>query len=547
MKTRYSVTRTLAVILWLLCATLICLNVDASALRLSGAAVAVPKPSPPSTSQSSGQTSSPVDAKKVVEDTFDIVETIQKEKKDTTASGPPAKRDMMAEAEQIRAMFIKAQLEQAKQAEERAKNAKNSAEAEVYARDAKLKNEAAQTAAGNLAVAAPPQPASGTAPQPATGSNFKFRSSTLELLRGESEKLDNIIKQKSSDDASKRAITTFGTGQAGAGGVALYKAAKMLTPLERARITSAAVEDGRLVLTYDGQKLRFPEFDPQFLALAIRCVYGGEGLVKGTLIANEKNDVVISTGKERYGEVAWKKEFLPGLPNDLTIGQEIALDLGPGVGALSLPEPSYERITYYGPLRGNVLGQVLQESDMIFMMFWTGVDWRTGLPLDPAKLPGYESRTELLLKHPQPRPARAPEQKPAHWWDDTVWFVWTPDEFALQLRPQSSEFEFVTAKMKVTVWSAIDSNVDAQEKSEGEYLTQHYDDFARAFPVLARLKEAAKAVAAVRWLKNNQVPLDSGWATAYKLPKIDTLDKVLRYSVYIYRDDAGKPVVEQPQ
>jgi hypothetical protein len=460
---------------------------------------------------------------------------------------------MLADELRIRAQFVKDQLEQARLSEERAKNAKNSAEAQVYAKDARLKAEAAQSAAQGLGVA-PPQsvrPPADTgrqsgAGQTETGSRIQFNSGAFRQLQNSNEILHDVEK-KSEAGAKERAIKSFGEGQAGAGGVALYKAATMLTPLDRSKITSASVEDGRLVLSYDGQKLHFPQFDPQFLALVIRSVYGGEGLVKGTLVANERNAVVISTGKDRYGEVAWKKEFLPELPQNLTEGQELALDLGPGVGALSLPEPSYERITYYGPLRGNALGQILQESDMVFMMFWGGVDWKTGLPLDPRTLSGYESSADLMLRQPPTESRPRKEEKAKHWWDETVWFVWTPDEFSLQLQPGSTEFEFVKAKMKVTVWSVQEANVDAREKSEGEYLTQHYDDFARAFPVLVRLKEAAKIVAAVRWLKNNQVPLDLGWANSYKLPKIDTLDKVLRFSVAIHRDKSGKPLVETPQ
>src|SRR5437660_893204 len=152
MNSKRTVSRavTLAVCLLL---TVICLQANANRLGATGNAhsVAVPKPTPPATSE---------EAKTQVDDTFVLTETIQKEKKETPASGPPAKRDKMAEAEQIRAMFIKNQLEQEKKSADRAKNAKNSAEAEVYAKDARLKSEAAQAAAQNLAVAAPPQPAS---------------------------------------------------------------------------------------------------------------------------------------------------------------------------------------------------------------------------------------------------------------------------------------------------------------------------------------------------------------------------------------------------
>lgn len=310
----------------------------------------------------------------------------------------------------------------------------------------------------------------------------------------------------------------------------------------------AQVENGRLVLAYDGRKLRFPALDLQYLALAMRSVYGGEGLVKGTLQANEHNAVVLSTGKDQYGEVVWKKEFLPDLPKTLTIGETMALDLAPGVGALSLPDPSYGRMTYYGPLKGNRLGQALQESDMVFSMFWYGIHWKTGLPLDPAKLPGYESAIDVELRQPPREEKRREFEKAKNWWDETVWFVWTPDEMSLQLSADQSDFEFVKATMKVTVWGVREETVSARSREQGVYLTQNFDSLAGAFPMLAQMREAAKAVAVVRWLKQNNVPVSLAWAKSQPLTKAETPERYRRFSVTVERDDKGKPlVVTEPQ
>ena len=272
-------------------------------------------------------------------------------------------------------------------------------------------------------------------------------------------------------------------------------------------------------------------------------MYGGEGLVKGTLRANENNAVVLSTSKEQYGEVVWKKEFLPDLPKNLTVGENMALDLGPGVGALSLPDPSYGRITYYGPLKGTILGQVLQESDMVFSMFWYGVHWKTGLPLEPLKLQGYESAIDIDLRQPPHQKQTTNSEKPKNWWEETVWFIWTPGEISLQLSSKRPEFEFVKAMMKVTVWGVREENVSAASRAQGEYLTENFDNFAKAFPVLAQLREAAKAVAVVRWLKQNNVAMSVEWAKSYPLATVDTLEKYRRFSVTIERDDNGKPLV----
>lgn len=485
-----------------------------------------------------------------------IIEKIpREEKREGAPPKPPAKQDRLAEELDIRAMFLKAQNQQAKEAQARAERTTNPAERQVLLKDAQLKAETVQSMTRTITgpPAAPSSQSEGAAPTqgaaPAPRQNqIKQTWGALEQLKQSDVESRNAAEAKSPAAAKGRATEAFKEGRAGAGGVALYKAATMLTPLDPAKMTSALIDNGRLVLVYDGQKLLFPVMDSQFLALAIRSVYGGEGLVKGKLLANETNAVVLSTGKDLYGDVAWKKEFLPGLPEDLKVGEEMALDLGPGVGVLSLPEPSHDRVTYYGPLKGNLLGQVVQESDMVFSMYWYGVDWKSGKPIDPARLPGYESAIENDLRQATDPDAQVKPREPGkNWWEDTVWFVWTPDTISLQLPPEAKEFEFVKATMKVNVWGVREENVRPSSRLEGEYITNHFDDFARAFPVLARLREAAKAVAVVRWLKQNKVPLELAWARSHPLTPATTPDTIRRFSVYVHRDrTTGKPIIENP-
>jgi hypothetical protein len=473
----------------------------------------------------------------------------KKDKTQETAPRPPSKDKVLMDEARERLEWLKATRDQLQERINHAETAKNPAEAMVYAKDALLKADSAETLKRSIVGPPPaeaPAAAVATGASSNSGSRIQFHSGALQQLMQSNEFAQQAVETKSPDRAAERSKQAFGEGRAGAGGVALYKPARMLTPLDPTKITGAVIENGRLILVYDGRRLLFPEFDPQFLTVALRSVYGGEGLVKGTLLANEENAVVLRTGPDRYGDVAWKKEFLPDLPKELTLGQELSLDLGPGVGVLSLPKPSYDRVTYYGPLKGNLMGQVVQQSDMVFSMFWYGVDWRTGRPMEPDKFPGFVTNIERQLAlpaMPKEEPARKTE-KAKNWWEETVWFVWTPGEMDLQLSADGKEFEFAKATMKVTVWSVREENVRADSQAQGEFITAHYDDFARAIPVLGQLKEAAKTVAAVRWLKQNHVPLDIGWAKANTLTRVKTPEEIQRYSVYVQRDKSGRPEVE---
>jgi hypothetical protein len=149
-----------------------------------------------------------------------------------------------------------------------------------------------------------------------------------------------------------------------------------------------------------------------------------------------------------------------------------------------------------------------------------------------------------LKQQEKPAAPQQPREKAKNWWEETVWFVWTPDEMILQLVPESGEFAFVKSTMKCNVWGVNEDRVRPSSRLEGEYLTKNYEDFARAFPVLTSLKEAAKAVSVVRWMKLNGIPLNRAWAQSHSLTKVDTPETIRRFSVYVYRDSSGRPQVE---
>ena len=489
-------------------------------------------------------------------DVFTIVEEIKKEqaKPPPAKKGPPSKDKAVTDEILWRAQLLAMTRKQQHDAEQRAKQAKNPAEAMVWRKEAQSKADLADGLKQSI-VGSPPKTAAQSgqaAAPPASRGPIELKSGAFQQLKEANRQSTNDATQRDPGQLRSRATTEFGSGRAGAGGVALHKVATMQTPLDKAKIGGAAVEDNRLVLTYGGQKVRFPAFDPQLLALAIRSVYGREGLVPGTIVAISPTALVLSTGKELYGEVVWKRDLLPAALPALKVGDKVELDFGPGVGALSMPEPSTNRITYYGPIKGNLLGKAVFESDMVFSMFWYGVHWQTGRPIDPSKTPGFVSAIHVVLQVP-PKAAAAkaatPKKKslaPAkNWWEDTGWFVWNPAEMVLQLSLKSGEFEYVKATMRATAWAWRDGVLRDDAAAEAKYLTDNYDEFARAFPALAQMREAAKAVAAVRWLKQNNVALDTVWAKSYKIGPVETPELVARYSVYVHRGEDGRPIVEK--
>jgi hypothetical protein len=187
------------------------------------------------------------------EEVIRIVKKIPAKEEKKPAAGPPSKQAMLEDELRIRAMFLEAQLKQAKEARERAEKASNPAERQVLLKEAAVKSETAASMTRSI-TGQPAQPSQTTQPsqatqpaantQPGRESRIKFNSGTLEQLQRVETQYSDAVKSKNVDGAVQRANEAYKEGRAGAGGVALYKAATMTTPLDPSKIEGATVEGG---------------------------------------------------------------------------------------------------------------------------------------------------------------------------------------------------------------------------------------------------------------------------------------------------------------
>lgn len=485
-----------------------------------------------------------------------------------------SKERALTEEAVVKYGWMKVLVSQAEESFEKAKSASNPTVAQYWLKDARFRADRAERLAGMFlgppAESRPPptseaRPTTGPSPtgetqrtpkptpkkpklKPMTG----FSSGILYQMKLHDERLQFVQDSSDPKILLEQAVKDFGEGRAGAGGISLHKAATLITPLDMSKARRAVFEDGRLLLLYGNRRIAFPPLDPEYLALAIRSIYGGEGLVRGKLITEEPNAVVIKTGREQFGDLVWKKEFLPSPWAPVPVGRSVGLSLGPGLGALSQPEPSTDRITYYGPIKNTRMGKVLLEADMLLFTLITGVDWRTGLPLPPPNVEGFMTSLEREARRAHAPAAKEKKERPPEkatdekkWWHEGTWFVWVPGQFTLRLARDGKAFEFVEARMRLTTWSVIEENVDPDDKGLARHTTEHYQELARAFPVLKDLEEVAKAVTVVRWLKKNNVPADLSWAKGYRIQKVDTPENVRRFVVLTEKDKSGKPWIEK--
>mgnify|MGYP000521882662 CR=1 FL=1 len=122
-----------------------------------------------------------------------------------------------------------------------------------------------------------------------------------------------------------------------------------------------------------------------------------------------------------------------------------------------------------------------------------------------------------------------------------------PADVKMRMSPVGDVVEFQSSKIKVHGW--IITSLGSSDKKAAEfitsvvekhsnYLTEHFDDYAKVYPEWHKLSEAAKMIALARWAKNNNFTIKVTDASGAKvsLPKYTTGFWSAVFQVY---EDAG--------
>jgi YD repeat-containing protein len=156
-------------------------------------------------------------------------------------------------------------------------------------------------------------------------------------------------------------------------------------------------------------------------------------------------------------------------------------------------------------LAGTHMGDVMLRADWVLKQYTFGViaDY-DGKIIDKrlSSVPGYRSYMELL------------KAKPGAWGGGQVYnrFWILPLQMRLERDGDTLIFTRATMQVQTRRMEMADGRLaDSQDKSDpiaeqfAAFLTEHYDEFAREAPVLEEVREAAKVVAIVKWLKKQRI------------------------------------------
>jgi len=226
--------------------------------------------------------------------------------------------------------------------------------------------------------------------------------------------------------------------------------------------TGSLVLVGKEAATNDAVKLGLPNMDGDHLAVALRASLAGQAM--GVSIDPES-------------------KYRDGIMRGVT----------PADGT-----PMF--VSYLGNTEGTLFGAIMFEADRLLKCLDSGIDNETQKPVR-ASVPGFKTLLEMI--HPG-------DGHPENVWH-RFWFV--IDKVELKHDPVSGAVAFGDVRLKVQTEIEKESQakgqyVDPADEAFARYLTEHYDELAKDFPILARLKELAKVAAVAKFLVNQGIPLN---------------------------------------
>lgn|GEM_PF-2548707 len=204
-------------------------------------------------------------------------------------------------------------------------------------------------------------------------------------------------------------------------------------------------------------------------------------------------------------------------PEDLLVAFRAAIGAEDGKApGVSIEGPILDgqmTVRYLGGTQGTHFGQVMFEADRLLKCLAMGRDNITGKPLR-ANVPGYRTELELLS-------AFGGAKYPGAW--HRYWF--RPAQVVVSLSPDGTGIVFDKVEMAaLTEYVPPLPEGSSEPASEAfcRHITEHYDEYAAEFPVLAELKNLTRMVALANWVVQRGIPINKAKLMTAPLPMVAT-------------------------
>lgn len=191
------------------------------------------------------------------------------------------------------------------------------------------------------------------------------------------------------------------------------------------------------------------------------------------------------------------------------IGLDSCKDPGVSIGTEVSDKPGQMKVRYDGATENTSFGNVMFEADRLLKSLTLGIDNCTGTSFK-SHVHGYLSLHDRLGRNCE-----------GHF-ENRMWFV--PQKISLIESEDGKSVMFDDVKMQVLTEAQMDGQKTdfAPCIDFAKHFTDHYDEYAKEFPVLKDLKDLGKITAIVKWLKDNQIPFDISFFINYQPKYVQT-------------------------
>ena len=241
--------------------------------------------------------------------------------------------------------------------------------------------------------------------------------------------------------------------------------------------------------------------------------YGGVSLSKTAELMLNINDVAGATYDDKTGQIIlFGKEDLT-LPemdmDDLSVAVNSVYssqDPGVSIGTEASPYPGWMKVRYDGDTIDTAFGKVMFDADRLLKCLDMGFDNVTHQSVS-SSVSGYQNMITRELYG----------DFTTGTYSERKWFK--PKDMKLTKNTTGDAMVFSEVSMELLTETTFGGGTTYNPESEAfaSHFTQHYDEFANEFPVLKELKRLGKITSVVKWIRDNNIPLDMSFLNDYQI------------------------------
>ncbi|NGX32984.1 MAG: hypothetical protein K1060chlam4_01043, partial [Candidatus Anoxychlamydiales bacterium] len=226
--------------------------------------------------------------------------------------------------------------------------------------------------------------------------------------------------------------------------------------------------------------------------------------IEGAAFDQNSGQIILFGKENHYFPKVNMDDLVVAVKSIYGIGLDRPQDPGISIDSIAKDAKKPEmKVRYDGATENTSFGLTMFEADILLKCLAVGRDNKTQKPLE-VNIPGFVSVFDRM------------KNDIIDTFQARLWFV--PEQITLIEGEDRKGFVFNEVKMQVlTEAQKFKYPDDASQCVDfAKHFTDHYDEYAKQFPVFEKLKDLGKITAIIKWIKDNNIFFDTSYFVNYK-------------------------------